>query len=550
MYTNVVMVARTVVFPPGSNNQSLDMPSDLAVGVLGELAIHTDGKPVALPQSRKTRALFAFLALTGRTHRRERLCEMFWERPDDPRGSLRWALSKIRAFADLPNLKRVVADRERVSLQREGTRIDYLACRQDLQLATRLNHDRLRDIVEMSAQTLLEGLDMPQAETFQAWLVAEREEAAALHLKALRLFAMHDDTNDVEAIRWLRRWRTIDPFASEAAQLLAARLRKAGRAQEAVDVLEGHRRMMAQAGVQHDVPDAPEGGDVGGSNALPRLQQRIGFCRAQDGVRIAYATVGKGPPLVKAANWLNHLELDWEGPIWARTFETLASDYTLVRYDERGNGLSDWAVDDISFDAFVSDLETVVDALGLERFPLLGMSQGCAVSVEYAARHPERVSALVLLSGYAAGWRISASPEERALRESVKELTRLGWGKSNPAYRHIFSTTFMPDGTQEELAWFDELQRLTTSPENAVRFQDAFGDIDVRHRLRDVKVPTLVVHARQDQRIPVEQGRELAASIAGARFLPLESRSHIILSHEPAWRPHIDEVMRFLREFA
>ena len=221
-----------------------------------------------------------------------------------------------------------------------------------------------------------------------------------------------------------------------------------------------------------------------------------------------------------------------------------------MRYDERGNGLSDWEVDDLSFDAFVSDLECVVDAVGLDRFPLLGISQGCAVCVEYAVRHPDRVSGLILISGYAAGWRIGASDEERQRREAVLTLTRHGWGTSNPAYRHIFSQTFMPDAKPEELEWFDEFQRQTTSPENAVRFQEAFATIDVRGRLADVAAPTIVFHARGDQRIALEQGRELAAGIPGARFVPLESRNHILVGHEPAWAACHDACRIFLAEHA
>jgi pimeloyl-ACP methyl ester carboxylesterase len=257
--------------------------------------------------------------------------------------------------------------------------------------------------------------------------------------------------------------------------------------------------------------------------------------------------VGDGPPLVKAANWLNHLERDWDSPIWGATFAALARRHRLVRYDERGNGLSDWDAQDISLEAFVRDLESVVDTLGLDRFPLLGMSQGCAVSIAYAVRHPERVSALILIGGYAAGWRIAASDAEREAREAVMTLTRHGWGTSNPAYRHIFSQTFMPDAPPESLAWFDELQRVTTSPENAVRFQDAFGDIDVRDLLGQVGAPTLVLHARGDLRIPLVQGRDLAVEIPNARFVTLESRSHIIQEAEPAWSVMMHEIDGFLR---
>ena len=205
-------------------------------------------------------------------------------------------------------------------------------------------------------------------------------------------------------------------------------------------------------------------------------------------------------------------------------------------------------MEDLSFNAFVEDLEVVANKLHLERFPLLGISQGAAVCIEYAARHPERVSGLILLGGYAAGWRHMASPEEQARREAVLTLTEVGWGTDNPAYRHIFSQTFMPEADAEVLAWFDDFQRKTTSPRNAARFQDAFGHIDVRHRLADVRAPTLVMHSRHDQRIPLELGRDLASGIPNASFVPLESSNHVLVDNEPAWRTCIETVGAFLNE--
>jgi len=528
----------------------------MQIKLLGELRLIRDGTPVPLPQSKKTRALLAYLALTGRPHRRERLCEMLWDLPDDPRGSLRWALSKIRQLVDEDDTPRIVADRERAALDRESLGIDYLELLRALEAGELLPLADLHGIADALAQPLLDGLDLPNQEVFQAWLAIEREEALKLRIDVLRRICLHPRTTDKEAVRWLRLWQGSDPVSEEAAAMLSQTLKRLGRADEAADAISAYKRASEQAGVapaanlpQHApmptaTPEPPQAPTV--RNLLQR--QTIGFCLTADGVRIAHATVGDGPPLVKAANWLNHLELDWQGPIWGKTFQALAAENTLVRYDERGNGLSDWTIADLSFEAFVRDLETVVDSLGLRRFPLLGISQGCAVSIDYAVRHPERVSALVLVSGYAAGWRIAASPEEVERREAVKTLTRLGWGTDNPAYRHIFSQTFMPDGTPEELAWFDELQRQTTSADNAVRFQDAFGDIDVRHLLKHVHVPTLVLHARHDQRISIEQGRELAANIPGARFVALESRSHIILGHEPAWEICMKEILSFLRE--
>lgn len=277
-------------------------------------------------------------------------------------------------------------------------------------------------------------------------------------------------------------------------------------------------------------------------------RQKIQFCRAPDGVNLAYASVGEGPLLIKAANWLSHLELDWEAPIWSPLFRRLARDHRIIRYDERGNGLSDWDVDDISFDAFVTDLETVVDATHSERFALLGISQGAAVSIEYAVRHPERVSHLILFGGYPAGWRIDALPEVIQEREAIMTLTATGWGRDDPAYRQIFSSTFMPSATKEELDWFNEFQRSTTSPENAVRFLSAFGDIDVRERLERVTVPTLVVHSRGDRRVPFQTGRDIAASIPDAEFAAIESDGHLLLGRERASQSFVHAVRNFISE--
>lgn len=529
------------------------MPASLHIHVLGELQILRGRQAVALPPSRKTRALLGFLAITQRPHRRERLCEMFWELPDDPRGSLRWALSKIRALVNDPARTRVAADRERVSLSLATDEVDLLALREGLGAGARDPPlDALKGMARMLSMPLLDGLDLPELEAFRAWLTAEREDALQLRLRVLERITRHPETSDADAVRWVRDWHASDPLSVDAAGILARTLRKIGRSAEAEAVVQDYKRKAVEAGLRSfpDLLTQPAAEDATRAVSARQLlrHQTIAFCRSGRGVRIAYATVGEGPPLVKAANWLNHLELDWASPIWGKTFRALAERRKFIRYDERGNGLSDWDVDEIGFESFVRDLEVVVDTLELSRFPLLGMSQGCAVSIAYAVRHPDRVAALILLGGYAAGWRIGASADERERREAVMTLTRLGWGTDNAAYRHIFSQTFMPEGKPEELAWFDEFQRQTTSAENAVRFQDAFGDIDVRDLLGQVRAPTLVLHARHDARITLAQGRDLAIGIPGARFVPLESRSHIILGHEPAWPVCMAEIDRFLDE--
>lgn len=275
--------------------------------------------------------------------------------------------------------------------------------------------------------------------------------------------------------------------------------------------------------------------------------QQIRFCTSSDGVGIAYATIGSGPPLVKAANWLSHLEADGKSPVWRHWIRDLSRHHTLVRYDERGCGLSDWNVDEFSLEAWVRDLEAVVDALGLERFPLLGISQGGPIAIAYAIRHPERVSHLILHGSYARGvLHRGLSPQERDEREVMLSLIRVGWGKDHPAFRQVFTSLFIPDGTTEQVQWFNELQRVSATPENAARMFAAFSALDVRALAAEVRVPTLVLHGTGDMRIPFAEGRLLASLIPGARFVPIESRNHLILESEPGWPRFVGEVRSFL----
>jgi pimeloyl-ACP methyl ester carboxylesterase len=232
--------------------------------------------------------------------------------------------------------------------------------------------------------------------------------------------------------------------------------------------------------------------------------------------------------------------------VWRHWIEHFTQYRQLVRYDERGNGLSDWDAADISFEAFVDDLAAVVDAAGLDTFDLFGVSQGCAVSIAYAVRHPERVRRLVLYGGYAAGWRKRASPEEIATREAMLTLTRSGWGKNNPAFRQVFSTLFFPGAKHAEVEWFNELQRICVSPHNAIRLQEAFSIIDVRQLLAQVRSPTLVLHTSRDAVVPFDAGRELAARIPGAQFVALDSENHLLLEDEPAWTRATGVIREFL----
>jgi len=275
--------------------------------------------------------------------------------------------------------------------------------------------------------------------------------------------------------------------------------------------------------------------------------QRISFCRATDGVRLAYATVGEGPPLVRAANWMTHLGYDIESPVWRHWVGDLSVGHTFIRYDERGCGLSDWDSGEFSFADWVADLESVVDALELQQFPLLGVSQGGAVAIAYAARHPERVSKLVLCGAYARGRGVRAvGPDEQRAAALDLDLARVGWGRDDPAFRQVFAAQFLPDGTRADWAAFDQLQRRTTSSDNAVRFLTEFAGIDVREEAQQVRCPTLVLHCRDDHRVPMRSGQELAALIPDARLVALDSKNHLLTAAEPAWQVFLDEVRRFL----
>jgi DNA-binding winged helix-turn-helix (wHTH) protein/pimeloyl-ACP methyl ester carboxylesterase len=281
-------------------------------------------------------------------------------------------------------------------------------------------------------------------------------------------------------------------------------------------------------------------------SALAKARQEIRYCTTSDGVRLAYAITGSGPPLVKASNWLTHLDFEWGSPIWRHWYAELAQHHRLVRYDERGNGMSQRDVPDVSFDTWVRDLETVVDAAGLDRFPLLGISRGGPIAIAYAVKHPARVTQLVLYGAFAVGLKHVGTPQELEARRALASLLRLGWGLNNPAFCKTFTCRFIPEATPEHEQWFDELQRVSTAPENAARLMERDDDIDVRPLLSQVRAPTLVVHCDRDHAVPPEKGRLLAAEIPGARYVSLPSANHLMLEEEPAWSLFLEELGLFL----
>jgi pimeloyl-ACP methyl ester carboxylesterase/DNA-binding CsgD family transcriptional regulator len=275
---------------------------------------------------------------------------------------------------------------------------------------------------------------------------------------------------------------------------------------------------------------------------------QIRFCTASDGVSIAFGVSGSGLPLVKTPNWLNHLELDAHSPVWRSWIDRMSRYHTLVRYDARGCGLSDRGASPPSFSTNRLDLEAVVDAARLDKFVLFGASQGAAIAIEYAALYPERVSHLVLCGAYLRGAaKRDGSLQAKEEAQALLKLVELGWGRENSAFRQVFATQFIPDSMPEHLLAFDELQRRTVSSEGAADLLRTFYDIDVTDFAAQVRCPTLVLHARLDARIPFDEGRRVAAAIAQAEFVPLESRNHILLDHQPAWEQFFVEVESFLQ---
>ena len=275
-------------------------------------------------------------------------------------------------------------------------------------------------------------------------------------------------------------------------------------------------------------------------------RQTIRFRTSPDGTRIACAESGEGPPVIKVANWLSHLEFEWDSPVWRHWLTELSRRYRLIRYDQRGCGLSDWNAP-VSFEAMLADLEMVADASGLDRFPLLCISQGAALGIAYAVKHPARVSHLLVHGGYARGrTRRAANEAEREIAQMMLKMVELGWGQSNAAFRQVFTSRFIPGASLEQQRWFNELQRTSTSPASALRVLEVVGRIDVTDLLSRVACPTLVLHAVDDAAVPFEEGRMLASLIPGARFVSLDSPNHLLLESEPAWRRFLEEAEAFL----
>jgi pimeloyl-ACP methyl ester carboxylesterase/DNA-binding CsgD family transcriptional regulator len=279
-----------------------------------------------------------------------------------------------------------------------------------------------------------------------------------------------------------------------------------------------------------------------------KSRQRVRFTSAGDGARLAWAESGVGPPVVKAANWLTHLEYEWESPVWKHWIEFFSLHGRLVRYDERGCGMSDPNVGRQSVEQWADDLEAIIEAARLTSpVTLLGISQGATTCIGYAARHPDRVAGLILYGGYARGAFIRDAPGAEPVYRAMIQLARAAWGKDNPTFRQVFTSRFIPGGSPEQLKWFNDLCLNTTTGGAAASLMEARAAVDVTESLVKVRAPTLVLHARNDEVIPIAEGRLLASLIPGAEFVELDSRNHILLENEPAWRRFREAVLSFLK---
>lgn len=538
----------------------------LRVSALGNLTVVRDDTAMQLPPSRKTRALLAYLAVTARPHSRDRLCAMFWPVPDDPRAALRWSLTRLRPLVDEPGCRRIVADRETVRFVLDGVTVDILTLRNLVRSGIEsMSIDALREATQILEADFLEGFDLPDCHEFQSWCIGEREETRRLRVRLLTALINRLEDLPGEALRHARTLSLLEP-ANELIQATLVRLLRAtGRWREAEDQFQAAQRRLEDfkvvcTGALRRAAQLPLRSEllmraVGRTAREPGTERFAGstlhevqFCRTSDNVRIAYASVGAGPPVVWAAHWLSHLAFSWESPIWRHWTEEFGKDHAFVHYDERGNGLSDWDNPAFSVDAFVRDLEAVVDVLGFDQFTLIGSSKGGSTAIAYAALHPERVSRLILYGTFAQGWRVRGETAGIEAHEAMIALMQQGWARDNPAFRQILTSLLLPDATLEEMGWFNDLQRVSASAANAARLMRSVGDINVLDYLPGITAPTLVLHCRDDSTIPFEQGRLIASRIPRATFVSLESRNHVLLARDPAWAAFVSEVRKFLGE--
>ncbi len=545
-------------------------------GVLGPLAVWRNGEPVGLGGERQRSLLALLLVRANEFVSVEVLVDaLFGEAPSDGAvHAVRVGVSRLRRLLENGDEHSVLETRAGgYVLAVEPEQLDAVRFERLLRDGSGLLS--AGDAVS-SAARLRDALSLWRGAPLADLPVIEHLQAEIRRLEELRLMAVIQRVDaDLalgaggELIAELEPMIAANPLQERLRGQLMLALYRAGRQ---TDALAAYReisgRLRHELGLQpgralkelersilqHDPaldPTSPSGGPMRGPPEPLRTSRpihrptgggEVRFCGAPDGARIAYAIHGSGTPLVRVGTWLTHLELDWESPVWRHWLDGLGASHTVLRYDERGCGLSDSEVGELSVETWVGDLEAVVDAAGFERFVLLGVSQGAAIGVEYAARHPDRISDLVLYGGFARG-RVARGQvkEQEALVASI----RAGWSAEDPAFRRVFSALFLPEGTREQMAWFEELMRVTTTAEAAARLFAARGAVDVIGTAPKVMSRTLVIHSRNDHIVPAEEGRLLARLIPNSGFVLLDSPNHILLE-EPGWEQFLAELSRFL----
>jgi DNA-binding SARP family transcriptional activator/alpha-beta hydrolase superfamily lysophospholipase len=526
----------------------------VSIRLLGEFALDIDGRPVpALAFSRRSAAaLVKLLALApSRRLHREQVMDALWPGlpPQDAANNLHKAAHYARRGTGVRGS--VLLRNEIVALfPGAEVAVDAVEFEAAAAAAAIAADARAAD----SALAAYPGGLLPE-DLYESWAAQPRQRLEVLHRELLR-----------RAARW-SELVALEPTDEQAhlglAQSMLAGGDRAGALRQ-IDTIEQILRDELGIGLSPEgydlrvtvldspvqVPPAVAGAT--GSAQAPRhaslATQALRFCRTGDGVRLAYATSGDGPVLVKAANWLTHLDYDWASPVWSPWWHRLSQGHRLVRYDERGSGLSDWDVPPGSFtlDAWVRDLETVADTMGLKRFALLGMSQGGPIAVRYAARHPERVSHLIVYGTCARATWARATDEERRELRALGELIKVSWGKDEPGFRQVYDARFLPDGPLEVWRAFDKLQRMSTSPGNAYRLWRAFGALDASADAVQLSVPTLILHSKDDQVWRFREAEELHSLVAGSRLVELDSKNHILRTDEPAFERLMHEVNEFL----
>ncbi|NHN37234.1 alpha/beta fold hydrolase [Pseudomaricurvus alcaniphilus] len=512
----------------------------------------TDGRAIEF-SSRKALALLVLLAMAPHMHRtREQVAATLWSRSAEEQGraSLRQTLSELRKLLGEDNAI-LRASGSQIALDPARVEVDAVQLQQ---VAVADSIDEQSRVTDLYRGDFLAGFSLRDNE-FEDWAIIERRRLRDLAVSALiRLCDHYLQAGDVErGIPIAESLVEVDALAEAGHRALMLYYAMQGRRNEALrqyaacaELLHSELGLQPSAELQNLQRCLLAGEELPGAQRLvlsqprghgdyPELVQEVRYCKSFDGVNIAFAELGNSKPvLVMTGNWLTHLQESAQSPVWRPLIDELTQKYRLLRYDQRGMGLSDWDVDDTSLDSYVADLEAVVDAADLPHFRLFGICQGAAIATVYAARHPERVERMVLLSGLERGWRNRSATLDR-VADTFAHMTRKGWGKATPAYRQLFSTLLIPDATQEHLHSLNELQRCSSSPENAVRVQEFMGSVDISAYTGQVRTPTLVMHPQSDPFIPIKQGKKLAADIPNARFLPLPSSNHLILNHEPAW---------------